>query len=126
MAYYGNKDTGEVNPSNFATRPGIIVGGGPAPQSDYLFGANMGLTHLENNLNISKSKIKTRLPYPTSIGALQGREVVQIFGAVAALGGIALALNEAVNQGEVAPPFVFVAMGTLLYLMAQEEGGIEG
>ena len=53
MAYYGNKDTGEINPSNFATRPGIIVGNGPMPQSDYLFGANMGLTHLENNLNIS-------------------------------------------------------------------------
>ena len=64
MAYYGNKDTGEVNPSNFATRPGIIVGNGPVPQSDYLFGANMGLTHLENNLNISKSVIKTRFPYP--------------------------------------------------------------
>ena len=67
MAYYGNKDTGEINPSNFATRPGIIVGNGPVPQSDYLFGTNMGLTHLENNLNISKSMIKTRFPYPVTL-----------------------------------------------------------
>ena len=65
MAFMGNMTTAnasEINPNNFAARPGMIANNAPKPEHDYLFGANMGHTHLENNLNISKSVIRTRLP----------------------------------------------------------------
>jgi len=65
MTFMGNMTTAnanEINPNNFAARPGMIANNAPKPEHDYLFGANMGHTHLENNLNISKSVIRTRLP----------------------------------------------------------------
>jgi len=70
MAIYGNKTTmsGEVNPNNFATRPGVFPSTHPAPSHDYLFGSNMGLPEEENNLSISKARIKSILPYPLNFG----------------------------------------------------------
>ena len=66
MAMYGK--IGDTPTNNFATRPGIFPGKGPKPESDYLFGSNMGLPEMENNLSISKARIKSVLPYPFSFG----------------------------------------------------------
>ena len=55
MAFMGNMTTAianEINPNNFAARPGMVANNAPKPENDYLFGANIGHTHLENNLNI--------------------------------------------------------------------------
>ena len=66
MAMYGK--IGDTPTNNYATRPGIFPGKGPKPESDYLFGSNMGLPEMENNLSISKARIKSVLPYPFSFG----------------------------------------------------------
>ena len=70
MAFMGNMTTAnadEINPNNFASRPGVFSVKSTT-SSDYLFGSNMGLQTPENNLTISHSKIKRSLPYPTTLG----------------------------------------------------------
>lgn len=65
MAIYGNRNTGEITPNNFATRPGVIPGKiASAPSTDYLFGSNLGILQEENNLSISKAVIRSAIPRP--------------------------------------------------------------
>ncbi len=70
MAIYGNRNTGEITPNNFATRPGVIPGKiASAPSTDYLFGSNLGILQEENNLSISKATIRSAIPRPFMLGA---------------------------------------------------------
>tara|TARA_B100001094_G_scaffold324533_1_gene377276 strand:- start:149 stop:484 length:336 start_codon:yes stop_codon:yes gene_type:complete len=70
MAIYGNKNTGEITPNNFATRPGVIPGKiASAPSTDYLFGSNLGILQEENNLSISKATIRSAIPRPFMLGS---------------------------------------------------------
>ena len=84
MAMYGNMDTGEITPNNFATRPGIIAGSGPAPANDHLFGSNMGLPELNNNLQISQSRLRSAMPYPISLGRITAEQAMHISTAIIA------------------------------------------
>lgn len=100
MAIYGNKTTmsGEVNPNNFATRPGVFPNTHPAPSHDYLFGSNMGLPELENNLSISKARIKSVLPYPLNFGDTYTVERIALFALLPPLAGF-FAYDYAEKQG---------------------------
>lgn len=70
MAIYGNRNTGEITPNNFATRPGVIPGKiASAPSTDYLFGSNLGILQEENNLSISKATIRSAIPRPFMLGS---------------------------------------------------------
>jgi len=70
MAIYGNTNTGEITPNNFATRPGVMPGKiASTPSQDYLFGSNMGILQEENNLSISKAVIRSAIPRPFMLGA---------------------------------------------------------
>ena len=81
MAIYGNRNTGEITPNNFATRPGVLPGKiASAPSTDYLFGSNLGILQEENNLSISKAcklrnlsiskaTIRSAIPRPFMLGA---------------------------------------------------------
>jgi hypothetical protein len=123
MAIYGNKTTmsGEVNPNNFATRPGVFPNTHPAPSHDYLFGSNMGLPELENNLSISKARIKSVLPYPLNFGAYPG--VGALYGPLFVAGFIFFVGRYTYDETD--SVLASVAMGGMagLAMLSLSEGG---
>jgi len=77
MAIYGNTNTGEITPNNFATRPGVMPGKiASTPSQDYLFGSNMGILQEENNLSISKAVIRSVIPRPFMLGSNKTRTAI--------------------------------------------------
>ena len=90
MAIYGNRNTGEITPNNFATRPGVIPGKiASAPSTVYLFGSNLGILQEENNLSISKATIRSAIPRPFMLGA-SGKKKNIIDGVTATVGVVLL------------------------------------
>lgn len=130
MAFMGNMTTAtanEINPNNFAARPGMLANNAPKPENDYLFGANIGHTHLENNLNISKSVIKTRLPVSLPrIGQTVTPEEAKLYGALIIGTGIAISSYLYVNKNDESAKMI-LAGSTLAWLFSNfvaKEGGV--
>ena len=130
MAFMGNMTTAnasEINPNNFAARPGMIANNAPKPENDYLFGANMGHTHLENNLNISKSVIRTRLPVTMPrIGQTVTPEEAKFTGGLIIGTGLAISSYLYVNKYDEAATMI-IAGSTLAWLFSNfvaNQGGV--
>ena len=130
MAFMGNMTTAnasEINPNNFAARPGMIANNAPKPENDYLFGANMGHTHLENNLNISKSVIRTRLPVTMPrIGMTATPEEAKLYGNLILGIGVAIASYQYANRNDESATMI-VAGSTLAWLFSNfvaNQGGV--
>ena len=130
MAFMGNMTTAtanEINPNNFAARPGMIANNAPKPENDYLFGANIGHTHLENNLNISKSVIKTRLPVSLPrIGQTVTPEEAKLYGALIIGTGIAISSYLYVNKNDESAKMILAgsALAWLFSNFVAKEGGV--
>ena len=125
MAFMGNMTTAtanEINPNNFAARPGMIANNAPKPENDYLFGANMGHTHLENNLNISKSVIKTRLPVSFPRIGMIDSESINTLGMIVFVGGIVHGLaNASDKDASIMQTAAIMGTGLLLTAISKTE-----
>ncbi len=130
MTFMGNMTTAtanEINPNNFAARPGMLANNAPKPENDYLFGANIGHTHLENNLNISKSVIKTRLPVSLPrIGQTVTPEEAKFAGGLILVSGVAISSYLYVIRKD-EPASMILAGSALAWLFSNfvaKEGGV--